>query len=93
MSNIEYSGPICNRCGVLFVAEGPCTEPGCGGVATWEATADRLAERLREATWAETERDELRTMLGRLLYGADDGSTRTKRHMEAVALLDRLGGQ
>lgn len=64
-------------------------------------TAERMCEELRE--WvvrsstihlgAVAERDELRDMLTRVLYGDDDGSTGSERYMEAVALLDRLGGQ
>jgi hypothetical protein len=48
------------------------------------------AEQLRGAV---EERDALRDMLTRLLYGDDDGSTRVSRSQEAVELLDRLGGQ
>jgi hypothetical protein len=49
--SIEHSGPICEVCGVLYVEEGDgqsCTEPGCVGVVSWAATADRLASQLQE---------------------------------------------
>ena len=52
---VEHSGPICGTCGVLYVAEGDgqdCAEPGCTGRVSWEATADRLARQLCEATAA-----------------------------------------